>query len=57
MTPLRAFFRHFREAIARASINVGPVQICLDVQRDRSESRLREGHIAVSRLTRERDVL
>lgn len=57
MTPLRAFLRTFREALARASFGVGPVQVCLDAQRERAEPRIKAGHIAVPRLTSVRGVL
>lgn len=55
--PARAFFRHFREAMSRASVSVGGVSICFDSHREQPESRLRDGRIEVSRLTQQRDVL
>lgn len=49
MTPLRAFLRHFREAMQRAEIGVGGVSLNFDVQRERPEPRIVAGHIVVRR--------
>ena len=48
-TPLRAFLRHFREAMQRTSINVGGVSLSFDVQRERPEPRIKAGYIVVRR--------
>lgn len=49
MTSLRAFLRHFREAMQRASVSVGGVSFSFDVQRERPEPRIKAGHIVVRR--------
>ena len=49
VTPLRAFLRHFREAMQRAEISVWPITVRLDVQRERPEPRIKAGYIVVRR--------
>jgi hypothetical protein len=49
VTPLRAFLRHFREAMQRASVSVGGVSFSFDVHRERPEPRIVAGHIVVRR--------
>jgi hypothetical protein len=46
---LRAFLRHFREAMQRAEIGVWPITVRLDFERERPESPLKSGHIVVRR--------
>lgn len=45
MTPLRSFFRRFREAMSRAEISIWPVTVRLDFTEDRPEPRIKAGWI------------
>jgi hypothetical protein len=48
-TALRVFLRHFREAMQRAEIGVWPITVRLDSERERAESRIKQGRIEVRR--------